>query len=200
MSSQLSDHTVNNANGLIRSPMSIEVQSKPTMADRSTQTEPTVLLQDVEQNKVQLSRQAQSLQLEDALPPSLEETRAKLHRVPGVGEEQYEEEDGGGDQPKEGTWVSSVEEPIQPSTVRSLQREDFQDRSSSLDCPGSGPSSLKGSDPSLNSRSGPLSPIQEGHKTLCVSSSHWRCLANINNPFTCLAAWLPTESTLTQSF
>lgn len=196
ISSQQSDPTVNNANGLKRSPVSIEVQSKPTTADSSTQTEPTFLLQDVEQNKVQLSRPAQRLQLEDALPPSVEGTRVKLHRVPGIEEEQDEEEEGGGDPPKERTWVSSVEEPIQPSSVRSLQRQDFQDRSSSMDGPGSAPASLKGSDPSLNLRSGPLSPIQEGEKTLCVSSS----LPNINNPFPCVTAWLQTQSTLTQSF
>lgn len=147
----------------------MEIQSKPTV-DMSTQTEPTVLLQDAEQNRVPLARQAQSLQLEDALCPGVEETRAKLHRVPGI--EEDEQEEGGGDQQKEGTWTSSVEEPIEPSTIRCLQREDFQDGGSSLDDSGFAPSSLRGSDQNLNSRSGPLSPIQEGQKTLCVSVSH----------------------------
>ncbi|XP_037530859.1 echinoderm microtubule-associated protein-like 3, partial [Nematolebias whitei] len=163
--SKRADNMVNNTNGHVGGPMSMEIQNKPTV-DMSTQTEPTVLLQDAEQNRVPLARQAQSLQLEDALCPGVEETRAKLHRVPGIEEEERDQEEGGGDQQTEGTWTSSVEEPIEPSTIRCLQREDFQDGGSFLDNSGSAPGSLRGSDPSLNSRSGPLSPIQEGHKTL----------------------------------
>uniref|UniRef100_A0A8C4NPR5 EMAP like 3 n=1 Tax=Dicentrarchus labrax TaxID=13489 RepID=A0A8C4NPR5_DICLA len=89
-------------------------------------------------------RRVQSLQLEDALPQGeakVEGTRAKLHRVPGLeeeDEEQEEDEEGGGEQEKELSWMSSVEEPIQPTTIRGLQREDFQDRSCSPEELGSG--------------------------------------------------------------
>lgn len=172
----------------------MEIQNKPTTVDTSTQTEPTVLLQDAEQNRVQLLVQ-QSLQLEDALCPGVEETRAKLHRVSGIEEEEQDQEGGGGDQHKEGTWTSSVEEPIEPSTIRCLQREDCQDGGSSLDDSGS----LRGSNQSLSSRSGPLPPIQEGQKTLCVSVSHCCFLPNqITHLFGCMTS--NTESTLTSCF
>uniref|UniRef100_A0A8C4H7K4 EMAP like 3 n=1 Tax=Dicentrarchus labrax TaxID=13489 RepID=A0A8C4H7K4_DICLA len=66
-------------------------------------------------------------------------------------------------------WMSSVEEPIQPTTIRGLQREDFQDRSCSPEELGSGTTSVRTSDQNLSSRAGPLSPIQEGEKKpLCV--------------------------------
>uniref|UniRef100_A0A7N6B0J9 HELP domain-containing protein n=1 Tax=Anabas testudineus TaxID=64144 RepID=A0A7N6B0J9_ANATE len=64
--------------------------------------------------KVLPPRRAQSLNLEDALPPEpIEETRAKLHRVPGMEEEDEEDKEAGGEQEKELSWTSSVEEPIQ---------------------------------------------------------------------------------------
>lgn len=140
--------------------------------DRSTQTEALEPGRELGQARAPLPRQVQSLQLEDALPPVAEGLRAKLHRVPGLeeeDEEQEEDEEGAGEQEKELSWMSSVEEPIQPSTIRGLQREDFQDGSCSPDEPGSGSSSIRSSDPNLSTRSGPLSPIQEGEKkTLCV--------------------------------
>lgn len=132
--------------------------------DKSTQTEPTMF---------SLSRHIQSLQLEDALPPGqlvVEGTRGKLHRIPGMEQEEEDQvdEEVGGDQEKEMSRTSSVEEPIQPATVKCLQRQEFQDRSGSPDEPGSATGSL-GSDQNLSSRSGPLTPIQEGEKMLCVS-------------------------------
>lgn len=160
-----------NVNG---SSVSVKSSLRPATLDRSTQTEPPLPGQDTGQDWVPLPRQVQSLQLEDALPPGepvVEGTRAKLHRIPGLeedDEEQEEDEEGGGEQEKELSWMS-VEEPIQPTTIRGLQREDFQDGSCSPEEPGSGVSSVRSSDQNLSSRSGALSPIQEGEKKpLCV--------------------------------
>lgn len=185
-SSQQSESIVSNANGHIGSRVSAEQQGRLPSLDKATQTEPTIL-----------SRHAQSLHLEDGLPPReivLDGSRGKLHRVPGMEDEEEEDqvdEEVGGDQEKETSWASSVEEPIQPTTVRSLQREECLDRSCSPDEPGSAPASL-GSDQNLSLRSGPLSPIQEGEKTLCVSQPHRCFLHNQVN-----LAWLfKTQSTL----
>lgn len=156
-----------NANGHIGNPLSTESRPRPETLDRSTQTDPT---QDTGQERVPPPRRAQSLHLEDALPP-VEGTRAKLHRVPGLEEdddEQDEDEEAGVEQEKELSWTSSVEEPIQPTTIRDLQREDCQDRSCSPEDPGS----VRTPDQNMSPRSGPLAPIQEVEKTaLCVTSS-----------------------------
>ncbi|XP_042257411.1 echinoderm microtubule-associated protein-like 3 isoform X1 [Thunnus maccoyii] len=168
--SQLSDSIVINANGHIGSPVSAEPRPRPATLDRSTQTEPTIPGLDTGQDRVPLPRRAQSLHLEDALPPGqpmVEGTRAKLHRVPGMeeeDEEQEEDEEGRGEQEKELSWTSSVEEPIQPTTIRGLQREDFQDGSCSPEEPSSASALVRTSEQNLNPRSGPLTPIQEGEK------------------------------------
>lgn len=148
---------------------------RPATLDRSTQTEPTSPVQDTGKASFPLSRQIQSLQLEDALPPRespVEGTNAMLHGIPGLEDEDEEQEDhvdGGVEQEKDMSWISSVEEPIQPTTVRGLQREDFQDGSCSPEEPSSGLSSVRSSDHNISSRSGHLSPIQEGEKKmLCV--------------------------------
>ncbi|KAM7377754.1 hypothetical protein PAMA_014176 [Pampus argenteus] len=163
--SQLSD-IVANANGHIGSPVSAEPSPRPATLDRSTQTEPTIPGQD----RVPPPRRAQSLHLEDALPPEqtmVEGTRAKLHRVPGMeeeDEEQDEDEEVQGEQEKDLSWTSSVEEPIQPTTIRGLQREDFQDGSCSPEDQSSASALVRTSEQNLSSRSGPLSPIQEQEK------------------------------------
>lgn len=165
-----------NANGHIESPVSVKPRPRPATLDRSTQTEPPLPGQDTGQDRIPLPRRVQSLQLEDALPPGepVEGMRAKLHRVPGMEEEdedQEEDEEGGGEQEKELCWSSSVEEPIQPTTIRGLQREDFQDGSCSPDELGSPSASVRTPDQNLSPRSGPLSPIKEGEKKpLCVIS------------------------------
>ncbi|KAI3376679.1 hypothetical protein L3Q82_017108 [Scortum barcoo] len=170
--SQLSDSIVTNANGHVGSPVSMK--PRPATLDRSTQTDSTLPGQDTGQDRIPLPRRAQSLHLEDALPPGhsvVEGTRARLHRVPGLeeeDEEQEEDEEGGGEQEKELSWTSSVEEPIQPTTIRGLQREDFQDGSCSPEEPGSASASARNSDQNLSSRSGPLSAIQEGEKKALV--------------------------------
>ncbi|XP_041842455.1 echinoderm microtubule-associated protein-like 3 isoform X1 [Melanotaenia boesemani] len=158
--SQLSGSIVSSANGHVEN-----LQTRPATQDRSTQTETPLFIQDGSQAKIPLSRRAQSLHLEDALPP--EQPAAKLRRIPGMeedDEDQEEDEEGGGEQEKELTWTSSVEEPIQPTTIRGLQREDSQDGSCSPDEPSS-------TQASTSSRSGLLSPIQEGEKTLVRRNS-----------------------------
>lgn len=151
---------------------------RPATLDRSTQTEPTLPEQDTGQDRVPLPRRTQSLHLEDALLPGesvVEGMRAKLHRVPGLEEEDDDQEDdegGGGEQDNELSWTSSVEQPIQPTTIGGLQREDFQDGSHSSEEPGFATVSVRNSDQNLNSHLGPLSPIQEGEKKpLCVIST-----------------------------
>ncbi|KAM3842327.1 echinoderm microtubule-associated protein-like 4, partial [Diretmus argenteus] len=171
--SQASNSFVTNENGHIGNPVSLEPRSRPLTLDRSSQTEPTVSGQDVVPDRVPLAltRAVQSLQLEDALfdgEPAVEGSRAKLHRVPGLeeeDEEQEEDEEGRGEQPdKELSWAS-VEEPIQPTTIRGLQREDFQDGNGSPEersAASVSPAPVKDQSPSP--RPGPLSTIQEGEK------------------------------------
>uniref|UniRef100_A0A667XW27 EMAP like 3 n=1 Tax=Myripristis murdjan TaxID=586833 RepID=A0A667XW27_9TELE len=67
------------------------------------------------------------------------------------------------------SWASSVEEPIQPTIIQGLQREDSQDANGSPEEKGSASGSLAPSkDQNPSSRTGPLSPIQEGEKKLCM--------------------------------
>ncbi|XP_071400174.1 echinoderm microtubule-associated protein-like 3 isoform X1 [Centroberyx affinis] len=175
--SQVSNNIVTIENGHIGSPVSLEPRPRPPTLDRSTQTEPTIPGQDAGLDRVPLAltRAVQSLQLEDALPegePVAEGGRAKLHRIPGLeeeDEEQEEDEDGGGEQDKELSWASSVEEPIQPTTIRGVQREDFQDANGSPEEQSSAsPSSAPSKDQSPTPRAGPLSHIQEGEKKQLV--------------------------------
>ncbi|XP_074480612.1 echinoderm microtubule-associated protein-like 2 isoform X1 [Sebastes fasciatus] len=168
--SQLSDSIVTNTNGHTGSPVSMMPRPRPATLDRSTQTEPTLPGKDTGQERIPLPRRVQSLQLEDALLPGehvAEGTRGKLHRVPGLEEEDEEEdEEGGGEQGKVLSRTSSVEEPIQPTTIRGLQREDFRDGSGS--CSPEELGSPSASVPSLSLRSGPLTAILEGEKKLLV--------------------------------
>ncbi|XP_062240136.1 echinoderm microtubule-associated protein-like 3 isoform X1 [Platichthys flesus] len=171
--SQLSESIVTNANGHIGGLKSLEPRPGPVTLDRSTQTDPIIRGQDAVQDGISLSRCVKSLELEDALPPGqpVEGTRAKLHRVPGMeeeDEEQDEDEEAGGEQEKELSWTSSVEEPIQPTTIRGLQRDDYQDGSSSPEEVASPSASVRTSDPNLSSRCGPLATIQEGQKAPLV--------------------------------
>ncbi|XP_028988915.1 echinoderm microtubule-associated protein-like 3 isoform X1 [Betta splendens] len=166
--SQLSDSIVTNANG--HTGHQVSVEPRPATLDRSTQTEPTLSVQEPGQDRVPVPRRAMSLHLEDALSPGepVEETRATLTRVPGVEEEEEEDEDGVREQEKELNWTSSVEEPIQPTTIRGLQNEVFQDRSCCADEPSPASSSVKTPEQSPSPRNGPLSPIQEGEKSALV--------------------------------
>uniref|UniRef100_A0A671X581 EMAP like 3 n=1 Tax=Sparus aurata TaxID=8175 RepID=A0A671X581_SPAAU len=91
---QLSDSMVTNTNGHMGGSESMKPSPRPATLDRSTQTEPTLPGLDTQQ--VPLPRRVQSLQLEDALPPgepAAEGTRGKLHRVPGLEEDEEQEED-----------------------------------------------------------------------------------------------------------
>lgn len=160
--------------------MPTEPTPRPVTLDRSTQTEPSILGRDTGQERVPAPKRAQSLHLEDALPPgqpTLEAHRAKLHRVPGMeeeDEEQEEDEEGRSEQEKELSWTSSVEETIQPTTITGLQREDFQDGTCSPEESSSASPLVRTSEQNLNPRSGPLSTIQEGEKqSLCVTSSSY---------------------------
>ncbi|XP_053716699.1 echinoderm microtubule-associated protein-like 3 isoform X1 [Synchiropus splendidus] len=147
---------------------------RPATQDRWTQTELPSLEQNGYQDHVLLPKRVLSLQLEDALPPGCvsESSRAKLHRIPGVEvedeEQQEEEDDQESEQDKDLSWTSSVEEPIHPTTIRGLQRDDFQDRSFSPEEPSPSSTSAKSPDLNLSSRSSPLSPIREGEKQLLV--------------------------------
>ncbi|CAN9509779.1 unnamed protein product [Ophioblennius macclurei] len=176
-SSQLSESVVTKANGHIGGPLSTDFKPRPATLDRFTQTEPALPGLDTGQDRVPLHRRVLSLQLEDALPPSpsaSNETHAKLHRVPGMedeDEEPEEDEEGGGDQEKELAWASSVEEPIQRSSVRGLQREDFQDGSYSPEEPSSASASPKNSEHIPGTRSTPLAPTLKGQKTLVRRNS-----------------------------
>lgn len=190
ISSQPSHNIVNSANGHTGSPAAAELQSRPASRDQSTQTEPTPSALEPDQNT--LPPNDKSLDPEggclcDQTLPN--ESRAKLVRVPGLEDEEEDDEeqdDDGGEQEKELSLTSSMEESVQSDLVRGLQREDSHDGSCSSEEPGSSSASLSSSTQNLSSRSGPLSTIQEGEKTLCVTFA--RMLANQKNLF--LVAWL----------
>lgn len=143
--------------------------------DRATQTELTPLGQDqgLDGVPLALTSDIQSLSLEDALPKGIsltEGSQAKLHLIQGLEEDDEEVE-----KEKDLSRTSSVEEPIHPTTIRSLQREDLQDPngsteslSSARQTPISG-SPVPPKDLPPSPRSGPLSTILEGqNKPLCV--------------------------------
>uniref|UniRef100_A0A8C7ZB26 EMAP like 3 n=1 Tax=Oryzias sinensis TaxID=183150 RepID=A0A8C7ZB26_9TELE len=163
----------NSANGHTGSPAAAELQSRPASRDQSTQTEPSP--QEPDQNT--LPPNDKSLDPEggclcgQTLP---NESRAKLVRVPGLEDEEEDDEDQddeGGEQEKELSLTSSMEESVQSDLVRGLQREDSHDGSCSSEEPSSSSASLSSSTQNLSSRSGPLSTIQEGEKTLVRRNS-----------------------------
>uniref|UniRef100_A0AAY5KL97 HELP domain-containing protein n=1 Tax=Esox lucius TaxID=8010 RepID=A0AAY5KL97_ESOLU len=162
-------HSVDGENGVNGDSGTLDSMFKPSTYDRATQTESNLGGQD----RVPLvqTRAFQSLSLADALPeadPLAEDSRAKLLRVQGLEEE--DEELGDPAKVKEPSWVSTVEEPIHPSTIRSLQREDPQEQTGSNESLSSAPQtptsglSAPPKDLSSSTRSGPLSKIQEGEK------------------------------------
>lgn len=173
LTSHVSNSIVNNANGYTTGPVSEEPSVRTVTLDRSTQTEVNQIQLEAAQERLSLAltRGVQSLQLEDGLPQSpeqlLEGSRAKLYRVAGMeGDEEPVEDEGGGGQEKELGWTAAREEPIQPIAIRTLQREDFQDRSSSPD--GQSPTSTLARSLDQKPRSAPLSPILEGEKNPLV--------------------------------
>lgn len=181
ISSQLLESIVSNVNGQNVNASSVASKSliKPATADRWTQTDSDFSGPVTWQNRLSFSTEIRGLQLEDMLPspePVAEGTRAKLHRTPGL-----EEEDdlGGEEQEKEQSWASSIEKPIEPTTIGDfnrgdLRRGDSQGGTCSPDESGSDLASVRSSvaeNPS-SSRCGPLPPIQEGEtKQLCVGPS-----------------------------
>lgn len=137
---------------------------KPSTSDRCTQTEPWI--PNHETVPLALTRPAQSLSLEDALPESVpfaDETPIELHREA----EDAEEVERGKDQP----WSSILEDAIQPTTIRTLQK---QHSKGSEDSQGSCPQTPTSSspappkEPTSSPHGGPLSSILEGEKMLCV--------------------------------
>lgn len=194
ISSQLLESIVSNVNGQTVNASSVPSKSlvKPATADRWTQTDSNFSGPVTWQDRVPVPSQIRGLQLEDMLPspePVVEGTRAKLHRTPGLEED---DESGGGEQEKELSWASSVEKPIQPTTIGDLHRGDFQSGTCCPDEPGSDSASARSSvaeNPS-SSRCGPLAPIQEGEtKQLCVGPPPPRPRSNhfLNNqPLYCI--------------
>ncbi|CAL9694578.1 unnamed protein product [Knipowitschia caucasica] len=166
-------------NGISAGPASAEPAfSSVQTQNRSTQTEQASFPLETPPHTrltLDLNRGLRSLHLEDGLPPGdsnrsfSESSRTKLHRVPSVDEEaeEPEEDEAGEGQDKELGWASELEEPVQPSSIRTLQREDYQDCSSSPD-EQSPTSTLGRSSDQHNPRSAPLSPIQEGDKVPLV--------------------------------
>lgn len=144
---------------------------KPATEDRWTQTDLDFSGPVTWQGRVPLSNEIRGLQLEDMLPtpePVAEGTRAKLHRTPGL---EVEDDLGGEEQEKELSWPSSIEKPIEPTTIGDLHRGDSPSGTCSPDEFGLDSASVRSSvaeNPS-SSRCGPLAPIQEGEiKQLCV--------------------------------
>ncbi|XP_056156749.1 echinoderm microtubule-associated protein-like 4 isoform X2 [Lampris incognitus] len=180
--SQMSDSIVASENGHIGNPVLPDSRSRSATLDRSTQTVPIAQGMDAELDRVPvaLTRVVQSLQLEDALPggvPLAEGTCGKLYRIEGL-EHEYEDEErdeeGGGEQDKELRWTSVVEEPIQPSVISRLQREDFQwDANGAPEEQSPGPpiSLAATKDQSPAAHPGPLSPHPGEKKPLLRRNS-----------------------------
>uniref|UniRef100_A0A8C2D6G0 EMAP like 3 n=1 Tax=Cyprinus carpio TaxID=7962 RepID=A0A8C2D6G0_CYPCA len=140
---------------------------KPSTCDRCAQTEPWI--PNHETVPLALTQAAQILSLEDALPESIpfaDETLIKLRRE----EEDVDEVESGKDQ----TWSSIVEDAIQPTTIRTLQK---QLSKGSEDSQGSCPQTPTSSspappkEPTSNPHGGLLSPIREGEKMLVRRNS-----------------------------
>lgn len=191
ISSQLLENIVTNVNGQNVNASSVPSKSliKPATADQWTQTDSDFSGPVTWQDRPSFPTEIRGLQLEDMLPtpePPVEGTRAKLLRTPGLEEE---DELGGEEQEKELSWASSIEKPIEPTTIGELHRGDLhrgdlqrgelhrgdsQSGTCSPDECGSDSASVRSSvaeNPS-SSRSGPLAPIQEGEtKQLCVGPS-----------------------------
>ncbi|XP_005172258.2 echinoderm microtubule-associated protein-like 3 isoform X1 [Danio rerio] len=140
---------------------------KPSTSERCTQTDPWI--PNHESFPLALTRRVQSLSLEDAL----------LEGTPFTDEIQTKEEDADEDEgKKDQTWSSIVEDTIQPTTIRTLQQ---QHSKSSEDSQGSCPQTPTSSspappkEPTSSPHGGPLSPIQEGEKTLARRNSEkWK--------------------------
>uniref|UniRef100_A0A671X5Q0 EMAP like 3 n=1 Tax=Sparus aurata TaxID=8175 RepID=A0A671X5Q0_SPAAU len=92
--------------------------------------------------------------LKSSLADALRRIRLHDQLLPILKQQLIADEEVGAEQEKELSWMSSVEEPIQPTTIRGLQREDFQDGSCSPEEPGSGSASVRTSEQNLISRSG----------------------------------------------
>ncbi len=141
----------------------------PSTSDRYTQTEPQI--PNHETVPLVLTQAVQSLSLEDALPQSVpftEETPIELHRE---AEDAKEVERG-----KDQTWSSIVEDAIQPTTIRTLQK---QQSKGSEDSQGSCPQTPTSSspappkEPTSSLHGGPLALIREAEKILCVDRLKW---------------------------
>uniref|UniRef100_A0A8B9KFP7 EMAP like 3 n=1 Tax=Astyanax mexicanus TaxID=7994 RepID=A0A8B9KFP7_ASTMX len=135
-------------------------------SESSTQTDPWT----PEPTRTPLAP-SKSLCLEDALPEGvslMEEALNKLHQ-----ETQEEESTNEEEREKDRSWRSLVEDPIQPTTIRTLQQ---QHSKSSEESQGSAPQTPTSSspappkEPSSSPHSGPLSPIMESEKILCVQT------------------------------
>uniref|UniRef100_A0A3B3ZKE1 Uncharacterized protein n=1 Tax=Periophthalmus magnuspinnatus TaxID=409849 RepID=A0A3B3ZKE1_9GOBI len=100
--------------------------------------------------------------LKSSLADALRRIRLHDQLLPLLKQQLIAEDGGGEGQDKELGWSSAIEEPIQPTNIRSLQREDYLDCSSSPD--EQSPTSTLGRSPDQNQRSAPLSPILEGDK------------------------------------
>uniref|UniRef100_A0A8D3BRA7 EMAP like 3 n=1 Tax=Scophthalmus maximus TaxID=52904 RepID=A0A8D3BRA7_SCOMX len=138
----------------------VSADSSAEFPDRASMMEVRLQAQEDEITllKASLADALRRIRLHDQLLPLLKQqliagqhvagTRAKLHRTPGMEEEdeEQEEDEEGGEQEKELSRTSSLEEPIQPTTIRGIQREDYQDGSCSPEEVGSASASVRTSD------------------------------------------------------
>ncbi|XP_052000848.1 echinoderm microtubule-associated protein-like 2 [Xyrauchen texanus] len=140
---------------------------KPSTSDRCTQTDPWI--SNHKTVPLNLTQGVQSLSLEDALPEGdlfTENTLTKLR-----GEDEGIDED---EMNKDHTWSSEIEESIQPTTIRTLQK---QQSKGSEDSQGSCPQTPTSSspappkEPTSSPHGGPLLRMQEGEKALVRRNS-----------------------------
>lgn len=172
---------------------------KTGTSEKATQTEPWN--PEPERTPFALTRASKSLSLEDALPEDVSLINMALHKAQL--ESQLEEEDS---EDKEKSWHSKVEETIQCTTIKSLQKQQSKSSEESQGSAPQTPTSSSPAPPKESTHSGSLSPILEGEKKpLCVETpinpvffhpcmSFLLWLGSKSNPITCSTALIINTS------
>lgn len=134
---------------------------KTGSSEKATQTEPWI--PEPERTPLALTRASKSLSLEDALPEGVSLMDKALHKTQ---QESQEDED---NEEKDKSWQYKMEETIQPTTIKSLQKQHSKSSEESQGSAPQTPTSSSPAPPKEPTHSGALSPIMEGDKKLlCV--------------------------------
>ncbi|XP_060730251.1 echinoderm microtubule-associated protein-like 3 isoform X1 [Tachysurus vachellii] len=154
-----SDSHVSNSAENGESSRALSIPSLKTgTSEKATQTEPWI--PEPERTPLALTRASKSLSLEDALPEGVSLMDKALHKAR---QESQEDED---NEEKEKSWQYKMEETIQPTTIKSLQKQHSKSSEESQGSAPQTPTSSSPAPPKEPTHSGALSPIMEGEKKL----------------------------------